>query len=214
MKDVVFVSVCFGDIEYYNQMDRLKKSILDFYPDANFMFFRGHLPPGSKTFYESLYGFKPHAIKAALDVGFKKVLWLDPAMIMVDKIEDILKFEMMAVMDDNVLYNVVSDRCYKYFRETKQNVYEHGWHLVGGSIYWFDFTKESANNIFTTWLEAEKAGMFGSQQEQASEQLQGHRMDEAVMALAMYFNNVEPVSADEARYCWAKNPMFIKKHFK
>lgn len=214
MKDVAFVSVCFGDPRYFEQIDRLKASILSFYPEANLFFCRGLLPPGSKTFYESLYGFKPHAIKVALDAGFKKILWLDPAMIMVDKIDDMLKFEMMAVMDDNVLYNVVSDRCYKYFRETKQNVYEQGWHLVGGSVYWFDFNKESTNNIFTTWLEAEKAGMFGSQQEQASEQLQGHRMDEAVMALAMYFNNVEPISADEARYCWAENPMFIKKHFK
>lgn len=214
MKDVAFCSVCFGDPRYFEQMDTLKASILSFYPEANLFFFRGHLPPGSKTFYESLYGFKPHAIQAALDAGFKKILWLDPAMIMIDIIDDILKFEMMAVMDDNVLYNVVSDRCYKHFGETKKDVHDRGWHLVGGSIYWFDFTKEATNYIFAAWLEAEKAGMFGSQQEQASEQLQGHRMDEAVMALAMYRNDIIPVSAEEARYCWASNPMFIKKHFK
>lgn len=214
MKDVCFVSVCFGDPRYFFQMDRLKASILCFYPNANCLFFRGSYPPGSRTFYESLYGFKPHAISMAKEQGYKKIIWLDPAMIMIDVIDDLLRFEMMAVKDDNVLYNVISDSCYKYFKETKQNVYDKDWHLVGGSIYTFDFEKESANLIFNSWLEAEKAGMFGSQEEQASDRLQGHRMDEAVMALCMYFNGIEPVSADEARYCWAENPIFIKKHFK
>jgi hypothetical protein len=214
MKDVAFVSVAFGDARYFEQIDRLKASILSFYPDANLVFFRGFFPPGSKSFSDSLYGFKPHAIKVAMDRGFKKIVWLDPAMIMVEPIEDILKFEMMAVMDDNLLYNVVSDKCYAHFGETQKDVHDKGWHLVGGSIYWFDFDREATVKIFDAWMEAEKLGLFGSQYEQASEQLQGHRMDEAVMSLAMYQNNIIPVSAEEARYCWASNPMFIKKHFK
>lgn len=214
MKDVCFVSHCFGDIRYFEQLDRLNESILKFYPDANIMFFRGTFPPGSRTFYESLYGFKPWAILSAKEAGYKKIVFLDPAMIMVDYIDDLTKFEMMAVKDDNVLYNVVSDRCYKYFGDTKAEVMSKEWHLVGGSIYYFDFEKESANLIFNSWLEAEKAGIFGSQEEQASERLQGHRMDEAVMSLCMYYNNVEPTSPEDARYCWVENPMFIKKHFK
>jgi hypothetical protein len=216
MTDVAYVSVCFGAPEYFHQMDRLKKSILGFYPEAEkqLFFFRGHLPPGARLFSDSLYGFKPHAIQAAINAGYKKVLWLDPAMIMVDKIDDLLKFEMMAVKDDNVLYNVVSNRCYEYFDETQQNVYEEQWHLVGGSLYWFDFTKEATQKIFSEWLSAEEAGIFGSQQEQASEQLQGHRMDEAVMAIAMYQNGIEPVGPDVARYCYGDNSMFIKRHFK
>lgn len=213
MDDVVFCSVCFGDPRYFEQMEKLKESILSFYPDANLMFFRGFYPPGSRDFYHSLYGFKPHAVLAAKE-KFNKVVWLDPAMVMVDKIDDLMKFTMMAVKDDNVLFNVVSDACYLHFGITKKEVFEKDWHLVGGSIYYFDFEKESANKIFNRWYRAEIAGMFGSQEEQASERLQGHRMDEAVMALAMYEEGIEPVSADEARYCWAKNPMFIKKHFK
>jgi hypothetical protein len=214
MKDVCFVSVCFGDPRYYYQLDRLKASILCFYPEANFLFYRGEYPPNSRTFFESLYGFKPHAIKVAKDQGYKKVIWLDPAMILIDTIDDLMKFEMMAVKDDNVLYDKVSNVCYKYFGLTQKEVYDRDYHLVGGSIYTFDFEKESANQIFNRWLDAEKMRMFGSQTEQASEQLQGHRMDEAVMALAMYEAGIEPTSPEDARYCWVENPMFIKKHFK
>jgi hypothetical protein len=213
MKDVCFVSVAFGDPRYLEQMDRLKQSILNFYPDANILFFRGMLPPGSRSFYQSLYGFKPHAVLAARQRA-SKVVWLDPAMIMVDEIDDLFKFEMMAVKDDNLLYNLVSNKCYEYFKLTKKEVYDKSWHLVGGSIYWFDFESINAQMIFNRWYQAEVAGKFGSQQEQASEQLQGHRMDEAVMALAMYEAAIEPIDAQTARYCNESNPMFIKKHFK
>jgi hypothetical protein len=213
MKDICFVSVCFGDPRYYFQLDRLKASILCFYPEARFLFFRGEYPPMSRTFFESLYGFKPHAIAVAKQ-SYSKVIWLDPAMILIDTIDDLMKFEMMAVKDDNVLWDKVSNACYNYFGIAKQDVFENKWHLVGGSIYYFDFEKESANKIFNRWLTAEKMRMFGSQTEQASEQLQGHRMDEAVMALAMYEAGIEPTSPEDARYCWVDNPMFIKKHFK
>ncbi len=214
MKDVCFVSVCFGDPRYYLQMDRLRASILCFYPDANILFYKGEYPPGSRSFYESLYGFKPHAIQSAKEQGFKKIIWLDPAMILIDIIDDLLKFDMMAVKDDNLLYNVVSNNCYDYFGLTQKQVLDNKWHLVGGSIYTFNFEKDSANQIFNRWFDAEKRRMFGSQQEQASEKLQGHRMDEAVMAICMYQNGIEPTSPEDARYCWVENPIFIKKHFK
>ena len=213
MKDVCFVSVCFGDSRYFEQMDRLKESILKIYPEANLMFYRGQYPPGSRDFFHSLYGFKPHAVLAAR-YKFTKVIWLDPAMVLVDKIDDLFQFEMMSVKDDNVLYNVVSDACYQYFKMTKEEVQRKEWRLVGGSIYYFDFEKPSANRIFNSWYRAEIAGMFGSQEEQASEKLQGHRMDESVMALSMYKEGIEPVSMEVARYCNENNPMFIKKHFK
>lgn len=212
-KDVIFVSVCFSDPRYFEQQERLKKSILKFYPEANLLFFRGSYPEGSKSFSDSLYGFKCHAIAQAKK-QFSKIIWIDTAMVMTDYIDQILKFDVLAVKDDNPLYPVMSDRCYNYFGETKAEVMRKEWHLVGGSLLYFDFEKESANLIFNSWMEAEKAGIFGNQAEEASEQLQGHRHDEAVLALCMYYNGVEPSSAEDARYCWVENPMFTKNHFK
>lgn len=213
MDEVIFISVAFGDQRYIDQQIRLEESIKKFYPKANIRFWTNYLPDGAKSMETSLYGFKVHAV-AEVRKYFKKVIFLDPAMILVDKIDDLLKFEMMAVKDDNKLHNLVSDRCYQFYKLTREEVLEEAWHLVGGSIYYFDFNTEVANRIFDTWFEAERLGLFGSQREQASELLQGHRMDEACMALAMYFNDLEPTSMHDARYCTENNPMFIKKHFK
>lgn len=213
MKDTVFVSVCFGDPRYFEQQQRLKESILKIYPEANLLFYRGQLPLGSRSFFDSLYGFKPHAIQVARQSA-KKVIFLDPAMVLNGPIDYLSQFEMMAVKDDNKLFNVVSNRCYQYFGITQQEVFDEGWHLVGGSIYYFDFASERTENIFNTWMEAEKKGMFGSQTEQATDQLQGHRMDEAVMALCMYFNGIEPQSMEASSYCHDHNPIWTKLHFK
>jgi hypothetical protein len=213
INDVCFCSLAFGQI-YINQQDRLRESILKIYPKANLLFYRGTWPAGAKSFYESLYGFKPHVIKEAKDAGFSKVVFLDPAMILVDKIDDLFNFAVVAVRDDNKLHDLISERCMNFYGLTRERIKTMQWHLVGGSLYYFDFDKKGAFDVFSTWFIAEKEGLFGSQQEQASESINGHRMDETCMALAMYFNNVDPQGADKVRYCQENNPMFIKKHFK
>ena len=213
MKDVCFVSVAFG-FQYLQQLDRLEKSIFKIYPEANTLFYRDVMPPGAKPFLDSLYGFKPHAINEARK-KYSKVIWLDPAMILMDKVDDLTtKGKLIAVKDDSVLHNVISDKCYRYYGVTREMVQKNEWHLVGGSLYFFNFENPVTTKVFNSWLLAETCSIFGSQHEAASEQLQGHRYDEAVMALAMYLNGVEPVGADQVRYCCTDNPMFIKKHFK
>ena len=213
MDDVCFVSVAFGEL-YIQQQDRLRESIRAIYPYANISFFRGCLPPGSKSMYQSLYGFKPHAIQTARNSGFTKIIWLDPAMILQDKIDDLFKYEVIAVKDDNRLFDLISEPCLNFYELTRDYIKEKNWHLVGGSLYYFDFSKKKAVEVFDTWMFAEFKGLFGSQQQQASEQINGHRMDETCMAIAMYVHDVEPQPGPEVRYCIEKNPMFIKRHFK
>lgn len=214
MDDVAFVSVAFG-AAYIEQQDRLKESILAIYPDANIIFFtRGTWPPMAKTFYQSLYGFKPHAINEARRMGFKRIIWLDPAMILCDKVDDLFQYPVIAVKDDNQLHDLISERTLAHYGLTREGIKKHDWRLVGGSLYYFDFNQSSAKIIFNMWLEAEIEGLFGSQQEQASEQINGHRMDETLMAVAMYLVGVDPQPGPDVRYCIEKNPIFIKKHFK
>lgn len=213
MKDVVFVSVAFG-FEYLKQMDRLQKSILKIYPEANLLFFDNGLPNGSRSFYDSLYGFKPHAIQEARNQGYKKVIWLDPAMILVDKIDRYFNYHMIAAIDDNKLSQTISDKFLKYVGLTRDAVHNKGWHLVGGSFYYFDFDKPVSNMIFDAWMKYEVDGYFGSQYEAASEQINSHRNDESCMAVAMYTNGMSPYPHDEIGYCAGEHPVFIKKHFK
>jgi len=211
--DLVFVCVAFGD-RYVEQQVRLRLSIYEIYPEANIIFWTNTLPKGSRSFYDSLYGFKPWAIQEAIDRGFRKVIFLDPAMILVDKIDYLFQFDMMAVMDDNLLYNLISDKCRITYLLTNEQIKDRKWHLVGGSIYYFDFTKEVTQKIFETWKSMEEKGLFGSQEEEATERLQGHRADETCMAISMYLHGVEPTPMEQARYCIENNAMFRKSHFK
>lgn len=212
-ESVVFVCVAFGD-KYVAQQERLRASIFAIYPNANLMFFTECLPPGSQPFQDSLYGFKVHAIQAAIDKGFKKVIFLDPAMILMDKVDDLFEYYIVAVKDDHKLHPLVSDNALRFYQTPRHLVEALEWHLVGGSIYYFNFLDMRVRSIFDLWKRSEKAGCFGSQYEAASEQINGHRNDESCMALAMQGHRMMPQPGPDVRYCIEKNPMFIKKHFK
>lgn len=215
MKDLCFTSVCFGDPRYLDQQIRLKESILKIYPKANINFYFNELPPGSKSFFDSMYGFKVHAIKESYDKGFDKILWLDPAMVLEKEIDDdILDWPVIAVRDDNKLYNLVSDKCADFYNLSKEKMKLDDWRLVGGSLYYFDFNTIKARGVFEIWKNAEEKGLFGSQYEAASGLIPGHRNDEACMAIAMYLNGCFPQPMEYVGYCTGKNDTFTKKHFK
>lgn len=217
MKDVCFLSVAFGE-KYIEQQVRLKESILHFYPEANLIFRTEEYPPGSVSMSESLYGFKPHAVLEAKNLGYKKIFWLDTAMIMVDKIDLLLEIGaavgIVAVKDETLLSKVISDRYLKDHGTTRESLDERDYHLVGGSMYLFDFDHPITEIIFGEWLDDEMNGFFGSQAEEASEQLQGHRADETCMAMCLYQYKRPPIDRNLARYNNETNSIFIKKHFK
>lgn len=219
MNQVCFVCQAFGklnygDDRYLEQQERLRQSILSIYPDANLLFYTNSLPEGARPFHISLYGLKVHAIEQARKNGFTKIIWLDPAMILADKIDDLFKFRMVAIKDDNKLNGLISDKAREYFNIEKEEMVEKDWRLVGGSMYYFDFDFELTQKIFKTWKQAELRGMFGSQYEASSELINGHRNDESCMAAAIYLNGHEPTDAYKVRYCIADDPMFTKNHFK
>lgn len=213
MKDVCFTSVAFGQ-QYLDQQTRLKQTIIDIYPDANIHFFHGTLPPKSRSFFDSLYGFKPHAIESARQMGYTKVIFLDPAMLLCSDIDSLKNYGIVAVKDDNLLFDLISERYLIDQWLNRDKMKEDHWHLVGGSLYYFDFTKDFVRKIFSEWCDDEARGMFGSQTEQSTGQISGHRNDETCMAVRMYNNGVEPIDGATIRYCNQFRPMFIKRHFK
>lgn len=214
MDDVCFTSVCFGE-KYNEQQLRLKKSILNIYPNANLNFYYDRVPASSKSFIDSLYGFKVHAINEARAHGFKKIIWLDPAMVLEKEIDDRLWNDpVIAVKDDNKLHNLISEQCLDYYSLTRERLLQEDWRLVGGSLYYFDFNTQVAEDIFSMWFTAEREGLFGSQAQAASEQIQGHRNDETCMSVAMYLNEIQPQPGPDVGYCIQDNTIFSKKHFK
>jgi hypothetical protein len=208
-----FVCVAFGPL-YVEQQKRLKESILSIYPDAPLFFWTDELPNGSQTFQKSLYGFKPHAVNAALEKGYKQIVFFDPAVILTDRVDFyqnvIHEYGVIAVPDANKLHRFCYKKALDHFSLTKHDIMD--WHLVGGSFYYFDFDLPLCHTIFNKWIDAERLGLFGSQQEQASERLHGHRSDEAIMALALYTSGSRPMSGLTRYNC--EGGVTLKKHFK
>lgn len=210
-KDICIVCVAFGK-QYVRQQKRLKQTIGAHCPDAHTIFWTDELPEGSRPFYESLYGFKVHAVKWAILHGYKKIVFVDPAVIFQHRPDYwfTLNLPVIAVKDDNKLNKMIGQKALNYYG----NPDIIGWHLVGGSLYVFDFNHRATYSIFDHWCQAEADGIFGSQAELSSEQINGHRMDESCMAVAMYSHGVEPVGHDVARYNQNEDSVIIKKHFK
>lgn len=210
---IAFVCVAFGSA-YVEQQKRLKESILSIYPDADLIFWTDELPPGSKRFSESLYGFKPHAVQCASELGFTKIAFFDPACILMGKLDyyqELVKdYGVIAVQDDNKLPQYCYRKATDYFKLDRHQIID--WHLVGGSFYYFDFELPLCDYVFYKWMDAERAGLFGSQQEQASNKLHGHRSDEAIMSLALYTSGSKPLAEDTRYRC--DGCIVDKKHFK
>jgi hypothetical protein len=216
-EQVAFVSVAFGDKRYLEQQERLRHSIKMIYPDAPLYFWTNEMPPGARSMSESLYGFKPHAVKYALDQGHTKIMFFDPAIILMKPIdfymEKVKEYGVCCARDDNKLSPFCDDRSLKHYGYTRDEIKD--WHLVGGSFYYFDFDVPLCEKIYVRWFLAEQNGLFGSQQEQASGKLQGHRNDEAMMAIALYTSGSKPMSDDVRYNCENKEVCILdKKHFK
>ncbi len=211
MNDFIIISCAFGK-RYLQQLDRLEASVRAIYPEFPMMSFRGEQIPG-RPFHESLYGFKPHAVQRGLDAGYKKIIFLDPACILQHPVDYWFGYDLppvIAVKDDNKLEGRISEKAIDYFGHA--SIID--WHLVGGSLYVFNFNWPITLGIFREWFDAEEDGIFGSQAELSSEQINGHRMDESCMAVAIYSNGIEPVGHDIARYNQNSDSIIIKKHFK
>lgn len=210
MTDFIIISCAFGR-RYLEQLDRLEASVKVIYPHFPMMSWRNEQVPG-RPHRESLYGFKVHAVQAALDKGYTKIIFLDPACILQHPVDYwfSLNLPVLAVKDDNKLDKMIGKKAMDYYGNPDIT----GWHLVGGSLYVFDFDNDETDSIFDQWDWAEQDGIFGSQAELSSEQINGHRMDESCMAMAMYSHGIEPVGHDVARYNQNEDSIIRKFHFK
>lgn len=200
-------------VEYLRQQDRLVKSIKRVYGDgAEIYQWRDCYPPGSRDWLTSSYCFKPHAVQFAIDEGYTKVCYLDTAMILEQKFNYdglIESYGVIAAKDDSNLANVTSDLACRYFR-IKRSWLE-GKNLVGGSIYYFNFANERCKNIFNQWKTAEMNDIFGSQDLESAGKQQGHRHDEACLAICLYLNDSKPCAHDLIGY---NHGVMRKEHFR
>jgi hypothetical protein len=222
MKDLAFTTVAvtsknYGD-GYLRQQDTLIDSIRRIYwkpEQAEIFVWRDEYPPGSRDWLTSSYGFKPWAVQYALNQGYKKIVYMDTAMILKKKLPisqyDHLSetYGVLAAKDDSSLTNVTWDMACEYFGVSRDWLV--GKNLVGGSFYYFNFDNEKCRTIFEAWKKAEIAGMFGSQDGESAGIQNGHRCDESCMAILLYLHGIGPCSYEQVGY---QGETMIKRHFR
>lgn len=211
MNDVVFTSYAFGQL-YVRQQERLRQSILKIYPDANIRFWTSkdgttlndlsEMPPGSKTFSESMYGFKVHCIENCRKEGFTKIIFLDVAVCLEGEIDHVLKAAnevgFLAPIDRSALNGKVSDAALEYFGRSRESIKDLT--IISGSLYVLDFTNPITEKVFGMWYDMEAKGLFGSEAQAARGTIQGHRSDEACLSLCLDHFGIKPVGFDVAGY--------------
>lgn len=213
MSDQICIcTIAFGDPRYKAEYDRLCASLAATNPDLPILSWIDSFPPGSPTFDQSMFGFKVHAVKEAVRRGYKKVIWLDPACVVKGDLSYYfsLNIPLIAVKDDNALIKTIADKAMRYYGNPDIT----DWHLVGGSLYAFDFNNPDCQRIFDHWAKAEADGIFGTVRQAASEKINKHRNDESCMSVALYAHGYEPVGHDVARYCNGDNSIILKQHWK
>lgn len=141
-----------------------------------------------ERFQKSLYGFKPHAIQKAIDLGYKKVIWFDPSVYPLESVQTIYdqldEHPMLVIKGDRHIKDMTSKKAFDYFN-CKPDI-----NHIGGTIYAFNFKKYAAEIVFRFWKQAEQDGIFGNQ----DDFMAGHWADESCMALALHEALVEQVS--------------------
>lgn len=143
------------------------------------------LPKGSRSHEESPYGFKIHAIKAAYEMGYTSILWLDsPAYAVKEDISPIFdkieKEGYYAMSHIDPLEKYVGDYALAHFQLPSKREKLNGKNLPSGSCYGFDMTRQGFY-LYGEMAGAEKNGLFRSE-------VNGdivHRHDEAILALAL-----------------------------
>ena len=208
---IAFCSVAFGE-QYIKQQERLQESIIKTQGKAGHYQYTNEMPPGAKPFLESLYGFKVHAVKNALNMGFKKIIWCDTASILQKPVDYYftLGLPIIAAKDDSSLWGTTCDFALEYFG----NLNTEDKHLVGGSFYVFDFNHPDCEKMFNRWAQAEADGIFGSQEQMSTGKANRHRHDESCMALTLYEFGYKPMPVDIMKYNIGEESIVIKNHFK
>lgn len=173
----------------------IKRTFDTDYPDwsreIDLLLWEDCLPPGASTHEQSPYGFKAHAIKAAYDMGYTSILWLDaPAQALKEDLSPIFdkieKEGYYAMSHIDPLENWVGDTALTVYQWPREKLI--GYNLPSGSCYGFRIDgpmpdpMEKKKELFWDFYFQEGDGMFKSE---IIGEGKCHRHDEAILALCL-----------------------------
>lgn len=157
------VSVAVG--EPFETYGRRLSETLSKYGEADYVKIWNYFPPGL-THQQHHYAFKFYAVKQAVDMGYKRVLWLDSQVYATGSLEPVWK----AINDDGYLLDVegaplsrwCSDECLDYFKTTRDEA--ENIQLLAGTWLGLNLSFAKSKNFYQQWghLAKTPGGMFMS----------------------------------------------------
>lgn len=191
------VNVAVRQRKYFEMQKRLIKSVENF--GASLYMWMDY-PAGAKSHVESPYGFKVHAIRAAINLGAQVIVWVDSAVWVIRDPSPFFKLVeqegivfLAGLSPPPSLAQFVNDstlREFGYEREGIKNI-----SLTVGAVFGFNFADEKALKFFEEFERYEGEGWFFDS-DPWSPKFE-HRMDEALARMLLLRHGIEPFSHSE-----------------
>jgi len=197
-KDACIVTVATA-AHFLAGQQRLANSVKEWGDGVAMLNWQGFLPPGSPPHQAVPYAFKAYAIKAARDMGFKKILWLDTSMYMMAGWEG---FWELLEERGNLFWQcdlehcgfLCSDAALVLLGKTRESLMSVP--LVQGGVFALDFLHPRTNVIWAYyWKHVHSGALIGHWSPKQGfvsddKRVIGHRHDMPILSIACADNDV------------------------
>jgi hypothetical protein len=203
MKDKVIINVSTGN--YIVGQERLRSTLSGYY-DGDILFFTEENQIDSPTHKENPYAFKTYAFQHALDLGYKKILWLDASIYAIKDISSVWNMiEEKGYIMQYAGWNCgqwSNDRSLEYFgleRDYSMNMPMYG----NAGLLGLNFEKELPKLFFEKWHKASQDGIFmgawnnNDNSESNDVRCLGHRHDMSVGSIIANLLGMSYINSDE-----------------
>ncbi len=215
------INVAIGE-PYTSYQERLIKSIIDQMPGTRTMFWRDSLPEGSRSYKESMYGFKMYAFQEAFK-HYDSVIWLDSPTVLhtsIAPVFDLLESQgELVVGTKSKLYQYVNDTTLNYYGLDRQKLKDENWALNYGFVFGFTKDRPTYQKMFA----GERAGLFSTAAEDYHDHIHNtgqafngeyveHRHEESILSCIVQMEGrkmipLEELEKDTKYFSFEKTPL-------